>query len=200
MSLIEEFVFATNNPNKLREIRQIAPPNITIFSLADRGCHEELPETSETLEGNAEQKARYFYQHYGGNCFADDTGLEVDALGGAPGVYTARYAGETCSALDNMNKLLLDLEGEKNRRAVFRTVICLIREGEALHFEGSVEGTIAIKRKGEQGFGYDPVFCPDGYEGFTFAELSAEQKNKVSHRGRAMQRFIAYLNRLDTSQ
>ena len=190
-------IMATNNAHKLQEVRQILGSAFEVKGLADIGCHEDIPEDADTLEGNALQKARYVHQHYGVDCFADDTGLEVEALGGAPGVYTARYGsmngyGESHSA-DANNACLLDkLQGETNRKARFCTVIALIQGSEEHLFEGIVEGDILPAKCGSEGFGYDPVFAPEG-RGIAFAEMSAEEKNAISHRGRAMARLTEYL-------
>lgn len=184
--------FATNNPNKLNEIRQALSGKVDIISLQEAGCHEELPETQDTLEGNSLQKAAYVVQHYNIDCFADDTGLEVDALDGEPGVYSARYAGEKCNAEDNITKLLNALDGEENRKAQFRTIITLFLNGEQHTFEGSARGSITHQRSGDSGFGYDPVFQPEGYD-YTFAEMSMEEKNNISHRGKAVQLLISFL-------
>lgn len=191
---MRKLVFATNNAHKLEEIRQILGDKIEVVSLADIGCTEEIAETADTLEGNALIKAKYVYERYGLSCFADDTGLEVHALGGAPGVYSARYAGEHCSPKDNIEKLLLAMTGESERRAAFRTVIALIDDGEQYLFEGLVRGTIEKTPSGTQGFGYDPVFRPEGYE-HTFAELGAEVKNHISHRAIAVQQLAEWLCR-----
>lgn len=191
---MRKLVFATNNAHKLEEIRQILGDKIEVVSLADIGCTEEIAETADTLEGNALIKAKYVYERYGLSCFADDTGLEVHALGGAPGVYSARYAGEHCSPKDNIEKLLLAMTGESERRAAFRTVIALIDDGEQYLFEGLVRGTIEKTSAGTQGFGYDPVFRPEGYE-HTFAELGAEVKNHISHRAIAVQQLAEWLCR-----
>lgn len=187
-----KIVFATNNPNKLAEIRQLMPKGIEILSLKDINCLEELPETSDTLEDNAAQKAFYVYDNYGHNCFADDTGLEIDALDGRPGVYSARYAGEDCLAEDNMQKVLSELEGEFNRDAIFRTAISLVIEGEEFQFEGMVEGQIIPEKWGEKGFGYDPIFLADGYEQ-SFAQMNMEEKSAISHRGEAVRNLIGFL-------
>lgn len=184
--------FATNNPNKLREIRQLLGGKIEIKSLADIGCDEELPETSDTLEGNSLQKAQYVYDHYGVDCFADDTGLEVAALDGAPGVYTARYAGEQRDNIANMKLLLSNLNEVTYRFAQFKTVITLIQGGQATQFLGVVGGEITHEMHGDKGFGYDPVFRPTGYQQ-TFAEMSASEKNAISHRGQAIVKLVAYL-------
>ena len=187
-----KLVFATNNSNKLSEIRSLVPDGIEIFSLKDINCNEELPETNPTLQENALQKARYVFDNYGFNCFADDTGLEIDALGGEPGVYSARYAGEDCSAEDNMNKVLEKLEGEENRKANFRTVIALIIDGKETLFEGECKGEITQTKSGVEGFGYDPIFIPNGYQ-LTFAEMNKVEKGAISHRGKAVKSLISFL-------
>lgn len=184
--------FASNNKHKLAEVQQIIGNYYKIVSLAEIGCHEELPEEQETLEGNSHQKAAYVWQHYGVNCFADDTGLEVYALNGEPGVYSARYAGAQRNNHDNMQLLLNKLSGRTNRQAQFRTSITLILDGQVNQFNGVVAGNIAPAPTGEMGFGYDPVFIPDGFNQ-TFAQMSAEQKNSISHRGRALQELAAFL-------
>ena len=189
--------FASNNAHKLDEIRPLLPATVELLSLADIGCHEELPETQPTLEGNALQKAQYVFDHYGINCFADDTGLEVEALDGAPGVYSARYAGPQREAADNVAKLLHELATQPNREARFRTVIALVRAGEpAQEFSGSVAGTIAAAPIGKGGFGYDPVFVPSEGDGRTFAEMTLIEKNMLSHRARAVDGLVAFLNSL----
>ena len=187
-----KLVFATNNPNKLSELQALVPQGIEILSLKEINCNEELPETNPTLEGNALQKAQYVYQNYGFNCFADDTGLEIEALGGAPGVYSARYAGEDCKAEDNMQKVLTKLENEDNRNAKFRTVIALIIKGKETLFEGECSGKITKTKSGAEGFGYDPIFTPEGNE-ITFAEMSKQEKGAISHRGRAVANLVDYL-------
>jgi len=187
-----KLVFATNNPNKLSELQALVPDGIEILSLAAINCNEELPEENPTLHENALQKAKYVYQNYGFNCFADDTGLEIDVLGGAPGVYSARYAGEDCKAEDNMQKVLAKLEKEENRNAKFRTVIALIIDGEEIFFEGECNGVITETKNGVEGFGYDPIFTPEGY-GITFAEMSKEEKGAISHRGRAVEKLVGFL-------
>ena len=187
-----KLVFATNNPNKLSELQALVPQGIEILSLKEINCNEELPETNPTLEGNALQKAQYVYQNYGFNCFADDTGLEIDALGGAPGVYSARYAGEDCNAEDNMQKVLTKLENEDNRNAKFRTVIAVIIKGEENLFEGECSGNITKTKSGVEGFGYDPIFTPEGSE-ITFAEMSKQEKGAISHRGKAVKKLVNYL-------
>ncbi|WP_282918035.1 non-canonical purine NTP diphosphatase [Porphyromonas macacae] len=190
---MEKLVFATNNLHKLSEIRHILFGSVEVLSLADINCHDDIPETAETLEGNALIKARHIYDKYGLYCFADDTGLAVDALNGAPGVYSARYAGPACSFVDNMNKLLVDLGDNGHRKAVFSTVIVLIdRKGEHC-FRGDVCGEITTEPRGKNGFGYDPVFMPDGYKQ-TYAEMTEEEKNAMSHRALATRKLVAYLN------
>lgn len=187
-------VFATNNKNKLAEIRDmLSGSGIEILSLADIGCHDDIPETSPTIEGNALQKAMYVYDKYNVDCFADDTGLEVRALGGEPGVRSARYAGgEGHDSEANMAKLLANLEGKDDRLARFRTVIALVEGGSATTFEGTVEGEITTERRGGEGFGYDPIFRPDGHAE-TFAEMGHEAKNKISHRAKAVAKLVEYL-------
>ena len=197
-----KIVFATNNEHKLSEIRQILGNDFEILSLADIGCHDDIPETADTLEGNALQKAQYIFDHYHLSCFADDTGLEVDALGGAPGIYSARYAGEGHDSEANMRKLLHELGENNNRKARFRTVIALIQKEEVTSdaipvqnttfFEGIVEGQIIREKRGNEGFGYDPIFQPDGYDE-TFAQLGLEIKNRISHRARAVEKLAKYL-------
>jgi len=188
-----KLVFATNNAHKLDEIRAILGDEIEIVSLADIGCHTDIPETADTLEGNALQKARYVYEHYHCDCFADDTGLEVEALDGAPGVHTARYAyPDRHDPEANTRKLLDALKEKSSRRAQFRTVIALILNGEEHLFDGRVEGSIATEKRGTEGFGYDPVFIPED-SGKTFAELGVEAKNRISHRARAMARLCEFL-------
>lgn len=190
-----KIVFATNNKNKLREAREILAGNFEIISLEELGCHEDIPETAETLEGNSLQKAQYIFDRYHCNCIADDTGLEIEALNGAPGVYTARFAGEHCTPADNRLKTLSVMKGIENRKAVFRTVVTLILNGQVHQFEGHVNGSIALQEQGTNGFGYDPIFIPEGYDK-TFAELSEQTKNSISHRGRAMQKFATFINTL----
>lgn len=192
-----KLVFATNNTHKLLEVQQILGDKFEVVGLSDIGCHEEIPETAETLEGNALQKARYVKENYGLDCFADDTGLEVKALNGAPGVHTARYAelageGTSHDAQANMTLLLKKLENKSDRSARFRTVFALIYKGEEQLFEGIVDGTILQERHGEAGFGYDPVFQPKGFT-CSFAEMSAADKNAISHRGRATQKLVQFL-------
>lgn len=191
-----ELVFATNNQHKLDEIRQMLDGQIHILSLADIGCHVDIPETADTLQGNALQKARYVASHYNMDCFADDTGLEVEALDGAPGVHSARYAGgQGHDSQANMDLLLHNMEKKSDRKARFRTVIALIIKGEEHLFEGIVNGKILTERHGTDGFGYDPVFQPDGFD-CTFAEMTASQKNAISHRGRATQKLVQFLTSL----
>ncbi len=190
---MKKVIFVTNNPNKLREVRQMTN-GIDLVSLADCGITEDIPETSETIEGNSLQKAHYVYDRLSTDCFADDTGLEVEALGGEPGVRSARYAGESKCSEDNITLLLEKLEGCDNRRARFRTVIALIWEGREHLFEGIVEGTITRERHGDGGFGYDSVFMPDGYD-ITFAQMDAASKNAISHRGRAIAKLVDFLGK-----
>ena len=187
--------FASNNAHKLDEIRPLLPPGMALLSLADIGCHEELPETQDTLAGNARQKAEYVRQHYGVACFADDTGLEVTALNGEPGVYSARYAGPQRLAEDNVAKLLRELAGAADRSARFRTVVALAGADGSMHdFAGEVAGHINEEPRGTAGFGYDPVFVPTEGDGRTFAEMSGTEKNRISHRARAVVGLLAFLN------
>ena len=190
-----ELVFATNNLNKLSEIRNLLPESIHILALTDINCTEELLEEQDTIEGNALQKARYIYNTYGVNCFADDTGLEIESLDGKPGVYSARYAGEACIAEDNINKVLLELEGVINRNANFRTIIALIISGKEYIFEGKCRGLITEKRLGKKGFGYDPIFLPLNST-MTFAEMSVKRKGEISHRGRAVSGLTDFLSNI----
>ncbi|MFT5964890.1 MAG: XTP/dITP diphosphohydrolase [Flavobacterium sp.] len=187
-----QLVFASNNKNKIKEIQQILPQSITILSLEDIGCHEEIPETSNTIEGNAILKANYVTKKYGYDCFADDTGLEVEALNGEPGVYSARYAGEQCDSESNMNKLLNALDSKTNRKAAFKTVITLNKEGKQHLFTGVAPGKITVEKSGNQGFGYDPIFQPEGYQE-TFAEMDSALKNTISHRAIATKQLISFL-------
>ena len=190
-----KIVFATNNQHKLSEIRQILGDRVEVLSLKDINCDVDIPETGTTLEANALQKAQYIYDHYQMNVFADDTGLEVEARGGAPGVYSARYAGgEGHDSEANMAKLLRELGENNNRRARFRTVIALIIQGQVHEFEGIVNGEIIRERRGGEGFGYDPIFQPEGYDK-TFAELGVEVKNQISHRARATQKLAEFLQK-----
>jgi XTP/dITP diphosphohydrolase len=185
-------VFATNNLHKLAEVQEMTGSIISLKSLEEIGCKEDIPETGETLDVNALQKANFVFEEHKVNVFADDTGLEVEALNGAPGVYSARYAGPERDSKKNIEKLLLELEGKANRKARFRTVISLILDGRIHNFEGVVNGTISKTASGVSGFGYDPVFVPEGFE-LTFAEMSAAQKNEISHRGRAMRALVDFL-------
>jgi XTP/dITP diphosphohydrolase len=187
-----KLVFATNNKHKLQEVRDIVGDRVEVLSLADIDCHDDIPETADTLQGNALIKARHIYEKYGLDCFADDTGLEVEAIDGAPGVYSARYAGEECDSEANMRKLLENLTGKTNRNAQFRTVIALIINGDEMLFNGIVKGTIATEKKGDSGFGYDPVFVPEGYSE-SFAQMSGEMKNSMSHRFRATRQLADFL-------
>ena len=193
-----ELIMATNNAHKLEEVQQILGNAFTVKGLNDIGCTEDIPETADTLEGNALQKALYVHEHYGVDCFADDTGLEVDALDGAPGVFTARFGamngyGESHDAEANIQCLLDKLEAAETRTARFRTVIALVKDGKEMLFEGVVEGEILPQRVGEGGFGYDPVFAPLEAGGLAFAQMSAEAKNAISHRGRATKKLAEYL-------
>lgn len=188
-----QLVFASNNLNKIKEIQSILKGSIQLLSLEEIGCHEEIPETAETIEGNAILKANYVTEKYGYDCFADDTGLEVTVLNGEPGVYSARYAGEQRNADDNMNKLLEALLDEEDRSAQFKTVIALNIKGEQHLFTGIAKGNIILDKTGNHGFGYDPVFQPENYSE-TFAELASEVKNKISHRAKATQQLIDFLN------
>lgn len=190
---MRKLIFATNNKHKVDEVRAALDGMVQIVTLAEAGLSGEIPETADTLQGNALQKAQWVWERTGMDCFADDTGLEVDALGGAPGVYSARYAGEHCSFDDNINKLLAALKGRTDRRADFRTVICLIEGGEPKYFEGRVDGQILTERHSNgEGFGYDPVFMPDRFA-LSFAEMPLDVKNRISHRGLAVQKLAEYL-------
>lgn len=214
-----EIIFATANKNKIKEIQPLIPSTIELLGLTDINCTEEIPETQATIEGNASQKAFYVYNKYHVNCFADDTGLEVEALEGRPGVLSARYAGENKNADDNMNKILKEMKGITNRRARFKTVISLVMEGKEVQFEGIINGTILTEKQGTDGFGYDPIFAPDldlnhspigngvgerfGETGpdvknkISFAEMDLSEKNKISHRALAVNKLVEYLNQLD---
>ena len=191
---MKKLLFATNNINKLNEIRS-AIKQIEIVGLQDININEDIPETGNTLNDNALQKAQFVYNKTGLNCFADDTGLEIDYLKGSPGVYSARYAGEKCSAEDNMQKVLVELTNSNNRKAVFKTVIALIIDGKKYFFEGQVKGEILKEKSGTDGFGYDPIFRPNGFNQ-SFAEMTMKQKNEISHRGIAVQKLIDYLNKI----
>lgn len=188
----KKFIFATNNAHKMEEVSAIVGDKIELLSMKDINCHEEIPETADTLEGNALLKARFIYERFGMDCFADDTGLEVEALGGAPGIRSARYAGDGHDSEANMRKLLNELENVENRRAQFRTVFALIINGKEHLFEGIVKGEIIRCRKGDSGFGYDPIFLPEGCKQ-TFAEMGNEQKNKISHRALATHKLCNFL-------
>ena len=187
-----KLVFATNNKNKILEVQQMLPESIEIISLQSIGCFDEIPETANTIEENAIMKANYVTRNYGYNCFADDTGLEVESLNGEPGVFSARYAGVQCNADDNMNKLLKALDNNPIRNAQFKTVIALNLNGKQILFTGIARGEITLEKTGNQGFGYDPIFKPEGFLE-TFAQLSLEEKGKISHRGKAMKQLIEFL-------
>ena len=189
-----QLVFASNNKNKIKEIQALIPNTIKIISLEDIGCTEDIPETAETIEGNAILKANYVTEKYGYNCFADDTGLEVEDLNGSPGVYSARYAGEQKDANDNMDKLLSELKDKTNRNANFKTVICLNLNGTQQLFTGIINGKIIDEKIGTNGFGYDPIFIAEGHDK-TFAELTLEEKAHISHRGIAVAQLIAFLSK-----
>ncbi|MBC3759155.1 non-canonical purine NTP diphosphatase [Hyunsoonleella sp. SJ7] len=191
-----QLVFATNNQNKLKEVQALIPKNIRLLSLKDIGCFEDIPETQDTIEGNAVQKAEFIKENYGFDCFADDTGLEVNALNGAPGVYSARYAGAQRDANDNMDLLLKNLQNKSDRTAQFKTVIALYLN-EKLHiFTGICKGEITSEKKGEKGFGYDPIFKPEGHD-MTFAEMDLKLKNDIGHRGKAVQKLTSFLGKVD---
>ena len=192
---MKKIVFATNNFNKLNELKRIIGDRMEVLSLNDINVHEDIPETGVTLAENASQKSHFIYDKFHLDCFSDDTGLEVGALNGAPGVYSARYAGNNATYNDNVNKLLHELEGKSNRKATFKTVISLILDGKEYQFEGRVDGVITRDKRGTGGFGYDPVFLPDDYTQ-TFAEMSPELKNTISHRGRATAKLVAFLKTL----
>lgn len=189
---MKKFVFATNNNHKLEEVSAILGNKVELLSMKEIGCHDDIPETADTLEGNALLKARYIYDKYHTDCFADDTGLEVEALNGAPGVFSARYAGDAHNSEANMNKLLRELEGSDNRKARFRTVFALIVNGKEHIFEGIVKGEITKGKHGTSGFGYDPIFLPEGYTQ-TFAEMGNELKNKISHRAVATKKLCNFI-------
>ena len=188
-----KLVFATNNLNKLKEVQEMLSSSIEILSLIDINCFDEVEETETTLEGNAKLKAAYITTNFDYNCFADDTGLEVESLDGKPGVYSARFAGEPSNADNNMQKLLTDLEGKENRKAQFRTAVCLNLDNKQYLFEGICKGVILKEKQGEKGFGYDPIFKPEGYAE-SFAEMDSIEKNKISHRGIAIQKLVKFLS------
>jgi len=192
-----KLVFATNNPHKLQEINQLLDDSIELLSLSDINCVEEIPENQETIEGNAAEKSFYIWNKYGINCFADDTGLEIEALNGEPGVYSARYAGEEKSPEKNIDLVLQKLSEIKNRKARFKTVISLVMDGKETQFEGIVNGRILEEKRGKTGFGYDPIFQPEESH-LSFAEMSMDEKNKISHRGRAVQKLVDYLTHQKT--
>jgi XTP/dITP diphosphohydrolase len=190
---MKQLIFATGNINKLKEVRELLEGEYEVLGLEDIGCTEEIPETQPTIEGNAIQKAEYVKEHYQLDCFSEDTGLEIEVLGGAPGVYSARYAGPERDSEANIQKALRELKGKSNRKARFKTVVALVADGELHTFEGIVNGTIRTEKStGNEGFGYDPIFQPDGYS-ITFAQMGADEKNKISHRGRAIRKLISFL-------
>ena len=191
-----ELVFASANENKISEIQQLMPSFVRLSGLNDIKCFGEIPETRTTIEGNASQKAFYVYENYHHNCFADDTGLEIEALNGRPGVLSARYAGEAKDANANMDKILAEMTGIKNRKACFKTVISLVIDGEEILFEGVVKGSILHEKKGSKGFGYDPLFQPEGFSR-SFAEMEMSEKNKISHRAIAVSKLVEYLHQLN---
>lgn len=193
-----KIVFATHNPNKIKEVQAQLPSSISILSLKDIGCHQEIPETSTTLEGNALQKANFVKTNYGYDCFADDTGLEVEALHGAPGVYSARYAGVPKNDQNNINKLLEELKSKPHRDAQFKTSIALLLNNETFLFTGTCKGQILTHKKGNKGFGYDPIFQPKGSH-LAFAEMDTDQKNKLSHRGKAIEKLIKHLQKISNT-
>jgi XTP/dITP diphosphohydrolase len=192
---MKNLVFATSNPNKIKEANDLLPADLEVKGLKDIGCTEDVPETSPTIQGNALQKARYVFENYKVNCFSEDTGLEIDALNGEPGVYTARYAGEARDKEANMAKAIASLEGKSNRGAQFRTVIALIIDGEEHTFEGIARGTIAMQKQGTEGFGYDPIFIPAGFDR-SFAQMTQAEKNEISHRGQAVRKLVKFLRTL----
>lgn len=195
MVSLMKLVFATNNPNKLKEMKLLLPQSIELLSLKDIGCDDQINETGKTIRENAYVKSRYIYEKFGMNCFADDTGLEVQSIGGRPGVYSARFAGPACRSEDNIQKVLAELKGADNRKANFRTVISMIIDGHETIFEGIVDGVITEIPEGENGFGYDPVFLPDGFNQ-TFAEMTDQEKNSISHRGIAVRKLVSYIDEL----
>lgn len=190
---MNELIFATNNQHKLTEVQSLIGDSFRLMSLKDIDCNEDISETAPTLEGNALLKARFIFSTFGKNCFADDTGLEIEALDGRPGVFSARYATDGHDFEANIDKVLAELSGARNRNARFRTVVALILDGSVHYFEGIVNGKIISERKGAEGFGYDPVFIPDGYQD-TFAEMPLSEKNKISHRARAVNKLVDFLN------
>jgi XTP/dITP diphosphohydrolase len=192
-----KLVFATNNLHKLKEVQEMLPNSIEILSLKDIHCFDEIDETETTLEGNARLKADYITHKFGHNCFADDTGLEVASLDGRPGVYSARFAGEPANAENNMQKLMSELAHEINRKAQFKTAVCLNLEGKQYFFEGICKGEILKEKQGEKGFGYDPIFKPDGFKN-SFAEMNSDEKNKISHRGLAINKLIDFLKKYNS--
>jgi len=194
-----QLVFATNNLNKLKEVQALIPPDIQLLSLKEIGCFEDIPETQPSIEGNAIQKAEYIKKHYGYDCFADDTGLEVEALDGAPGVYSARYAGLQKNPEDNMKKLLTNLQAVDNRSARFKTVVSLHLNNELQIFTGICNGSITKEKHGKQGFGYDPIFKPEGYN-ITFAEMDLSTKNNIGHRGKAIAKLVSFLKSMETKK
>ena len=191
---MNKIVFATGNPNKIKEVKALLGDQFEIIGLQDIGCNEDIPETQPTIKGNALQKARYVVENYKVNCFAEDTGLEIESLNMEPGVFSARYAGAQRSSEDNMNLVLEKLKNQTNRNARFKTVIALIMDGKEYTFEGIVNGQIAHQKTGEDGFGYDPIFLPENHN-ISFAEMGSVEKNKISHRGRAVRKLIDWLNR-----
>lgn len=191
---MKKIVFATGNPNKIKEVKELLNNQFEIIGLKDIGCHEDIPETQPTIEGNALQKARYVVDNYGVNCFAEDTGLEIESLNMEPGVYSARYAGEQRSSEDNMKLVLEKLKDQDNRNARFKTVVALIIDGEEFTFEGIVNGQISFEKTGKDGFGYDPIFLPEDQK-ISFAEMGSVEKNKISHRGRAVRKLIEWLSK-----
>ena len=193
IQIMKPLVFATSNPGKIREVNALLKGKLDVLSLSDVDCHEDIPETQPTIEGNAIQKAEYLYNNYGYNCFSEDSGLEIEALNGAPGVYSARYAGPAKNSEANIDLALKNLEGHTNRNARFKTVIALILDGQVHTFEGLAPGIITTGRMGTGGFGYDPIFKPQGFDR-TFAEMTAAEKNAISHRGKAVHQLIAFLN------
>ncbi len=196
---MKTLIFATNNAHKLQEVREMLDGIVLIKSLKEMNLEGDIPETADTLEGNARQKAQWVQERTGMDCFADDTGLEVAALDGRPGVYSARYAGEHCSFDDNVNKMLQEMQGKSDRRACFRTAICLLMDGQEFLFEGRVDGEILTERHGQEGFGYDPIFMPERFA-LSFAEMPMEVKNQISHRGRAVAKLVEFLNRYTSKQ